>query len=286
MEIAIGVPNAVPGAPGSVLPEWARRAEAAGFSSLGTIGRIVFDSHEELVALAAAAGATRRLRLVTTVMVGPARDTVLLAKQVATLDQVSGGRFALGLGVGWRDDDYRATGTDFARRGDALDRQVETLRRIWAGEPPASDVDPVGPRPSSPSGPPVWLGGSAPPALRRAGRLADAFIATPIAPEGVAAQYRTVCEAAGAAGRPAPPLVGAGYFALGEQAEAGRAAMRAYYAAGGEEFVRTMTGALLTDLDAVRAHLDGYQEIGVRETFLWPASCDPGQVEALAEGVL
>src|SRR5262245_28562178 len=147
LKIAIGLPNAIPRTHGAHLIEWARRAEAAGFSSLGTIGRIVFDCHEELIALAAAAGATQRIGLATTVMVGPVHEPVHLAKQAATLDAVSGGRFTLGLGVGWRDDDFVATGTDFRRRGERLEEQIAILRRVWSGEPLSERVGPVGPRP-------------------------------------------------------------------------------------------------------------------------------------------
>jgi alkanesulfonate monooxygenase SsuD/methylene tetrahydromethanopterin reductase-like flavin-dependent oxidoreductase (luciferase family) len=288
MKLAIGLPTGVPATPGPGLVEWARRAEAAGFSSLGTIGRTVFDSHEELVALAGAAGATQRIRLATTVMVAPPRDPVLLAKQAATLDSLSGGRLDLGLGVGWRDDDFRAArGADFAGRGKGLDELVATLRRIWAGEAAGEGLGPVGPRPAQAGGPPIWLGGAAPAALRRAGRLGDAFIAMPVSPSAVQGVYDVAAKAREEAGRPGRlPLVGAGYYALGDQAEAGRRNMAAYYAFGGEAFVRSMTDALLTTPDAIRAHVAGYREIGMDELFLWPASSDLGQIEALAEVVL
>jgi len=286
MEIAIGLPTAVPGTPGGAFAEWARRAEQAGFSSLGTIGRTVFDSHEELVALAAAAAVTRRIRLATTVMVAPPRDPVLLAKQAATLDAVSGGRLCLGLGVGWREDDFRASGADFKGRGEALERLIAVLRRVWAGEAAGGGAGPVGPRPVQKGGPPIWLGGTAPAALRRAGRLGDAFIAPPLPPDGVRGLFETVCKARQKAGRPGRPrLVGAGYYALGGEAERGVENMRSYYAAGGEEFVRAMTASLLREPEAIQAHVRGYEAIGVDEVFLWPASCEPGQVEALARAL-
>ena len=283
MRIATGLPNAVPATPGPRLVEWARRAEAAGFSSLGSIGRIVFDSHEELVALAAAAGVTRRIGLATTVLIGPVRDPVLLAKQAATLDALSEGRFVLGLGVGWRADDFEATGHRFASRGESLDRMIARLRALWRGEEQPGGGR-VGPPAAWEAGPRIMVGGAAPPALRRAGRLADFFLAPPVDAGTVREQYEVVTKAAGEAGRTAPPLLGARYVALGEDVrERAMQAMGAYYAAGGPERVRTMQESTLTTPAAVREAIEGLRDVGVEELFLWPAVDAPDQVERLAE---
>lgn len=283
MQVATGLPNAIPGTSGPVLVEWARRAEAAGFSSLGTIGRIVFDGHEELVALAAAAGATQRIGLATTVLIGPARDTVLLAKQAATLDAISDGRLLLGLGTGWRPDDYEADGHDFRGRGKALDALVPRLRALWRGEETV-DGTRVGPAPAREGGPLLGIGGGVAPALRRAGRLADVFLAMPVPPETVREQHGVVAEAARGAGRPVPRLTGARYVALGEDVrERALAAMASYYAAGGPDFVRQMQESLVTTPEGIREALEGQKEVGVEEVFLWPAVDEPSQVERIAK---
>src|SRR5215210_9325725 len=108
MNIGIGLPATIPGTSSSLVLDWAKRADAGPFSSLGIIDRLVYPNYEPLVTLAAAAGATRRIRVMTTVLLAPLRHATILAKQAASLDALSGGRFTLGLSVGGREDDYRA----------------------------------------------------------------------------------------------------------------------------------------------------------------------------------
>lgn len=154
MDIGLGLPISNPRA----LLDWARRAETSGFDSLALLDRLTFDNPEPLTALAMLAGATERIRLQTEVLLGPLRSTALLAKQAATLDRMSDGRFVLGLGIGGRVDDHAAAGTPISQRGRQLDRQLEDLHQIWAGHPYAApgSVDAggtIGPAPATPGGP-------------------------------------------------------------------------------------------------------------------------------------
>ena len=114
MDVGIGLPSTIRGATGAQIVEWARRAEARGFSSLGTIDRIVYANYEPLTALAAAAAVTERIKLATTILIAPLRVSgAMLAKQAASVDALSGGRLVLGVAVGGREDDYEAAGADF-----------------------------------------------------------------------------------------------------------------------------------------------------------------------------
>ena len=159
MELGIGLPNTVPGTTGAQLTEWARAAEDAGFSSLGTIDRIVFHNYQPVVALSAAAAVTERIRLVTDVMLGPLRQNpAMVAKQFLSLDALAGGdRAVLGIGIGGREDDYAISGLDMSGRGKWLDDALGKIRDIWNAD---GDLESkVGPHPSG-KGPRLLVGRS------------------------------------------------------------------------------------------------------------------------------
>ena len=125
MEIGIALPSTIPTATGSDILTWAREADAAGFSTLGTIDRVVYGNHETVATMAAAAAVTSRIRLTTAILIAPFRGNgTLLAKQLATVDSFADGRLTLGIAVGGRDDDYTATDTDFHRRGAIFDATI------------------------------------------------------------------------------------------------------------------------------------------------------------------
>src|SRR6201999_4019802 len=128
MEIGIGLPSTLPRATGADVLAWAREGDTAGFSSLGTIHRVVYGTHETTPTLAAAAAVTGRARLTTAILIAPFRGNgTLLAKQLATVDSFASGRLTVGIAVGGRDDDYTASDTDFHRRGAIFDAQLAEM---------------------------------------------------------------------------------------------------------------------------------------------------------------
>src|SRR5579872_6727813 len=176
MKIGIGLPANIPGVQGKFLIEWAKKADAGPFSSLGLIDRLVYDNYDPLIAFAAAAGATQRIRLTTSVLLAPLRSAALLAKQAASLDAVSGGRFTLGMGIGSREDDFQAASVPYHSRGKIFDEQLATMQRIWSGERLSDAVGPIGPAPARTGGPEVLIGGRAPAAIQRLGKWGNGFI--------------------------------------------------------------------------------------------------------------
>jgi alkanesulfonate monooxygenase SsuD/methylene tetrahydromethanopterin reductase-like flavin-dependent oxidoreductase (luciferase family) len=283
VEIGIGLPNAVRGVGRDGIVEWARRAEAAGFSSLGTIDRIAYANYESLIALAAAAAVTERIRLVTDILISPLRSsTALFAKQTATIDHLSGGRLVLGLAPGGREDDYTLSGVDFHRRGRLFDEQLEALPGLWAGE------GGLGPAPASPGGRPgLLIGGNNEKAFARAARHADGWTAGGGGPEAFGQAREAVRAAWKEAGRDGEPrLLALFYYALGDDPEgAARASLGDYYSFLGEYADMVVKGAI-KDADALRATIAAYEAAGADEVICFPASADPAQVDLLASAVL
>jgi probable F420-dependent oxidoreductase len=137
--------------------------------------------HDPFVMFAYLAGITERIRFATGVLILPQRQTALVARQAADLDLLSGGRFRLGVGVGWSHVEYEALGQDFRTRGAREEEQIELLRRLFtepvvdfSGRFDRVDRAALVPKPTAPV--PIWLGGSSEVAYKRAARLADGFI--------------------------------------------------------------------------------------------------------------
>jgi alkanesulfonate monooxygenase SsuD/methylene tetrahydromethanopterin reductase-like flavin-dependent oxidoreductase (luciferase family) len=283
MQIGIGLPNTTLGAEGDTLIEWARRADQLGFSSLATIGRIAYPGFEELITLAAAAAVTNRVGLLTNILLGPTRNPVLLAKEAASIDRISGGRLTLGLGVGFREDDYQAVEESFHDRGRRMDQMIETMRGVWSGEAELGDR-PVGPRPTRTSGIPILIGGMSDRALQRTVRYGDGWTAGGSAADQVgpfAERVRAAWKGAGRQGE--PRIVALSYFALGDGAESrARASLTDYYGEYGNQMVQFIPKTP----DALRETVKRFEDARVDELVLDPTIPDPDQVNRVAEAVL
>jgi len=279
MNVGLGLPI---GDPPSLL-SWARLADAGPFTTLGLLDRLVYANPEPLVTLAAIAGATSRIRLQTEVLLGPLRESALLAKQTATLDLMSGGRFTLGIGLGGRRDDHLAAGTDIRTRGRRLDEQLAVMRRVWSGAPYGEDVGPIGPAPAREGGPEILIGAFARAALDRVGRWGHGYLCG--APPWTAAPLLRYVErswtAAGRAGR--PRIVAQVNVALGpdDTVEDARETIGSYYGFLGD--ARHITENLLTTPQRIRDAVAAFTDLGADEVVLYCWSGDPGQVGRLAD---
>lgn len=287
MDIGIGLPNTIRGIEGKALTDWAIRAEQAGFSTLGTIGRLAYDSYEELVALAAAAAVTSRIRLTTAVLIAPLYDNgALLAKQAASLDRLSDGRFVLGLGLGGREDDYRISGVDKANRGRHFDAQLRTMKRVWRGEE-RGVAGAVGPRPTRDGGPELIVGGHAPASFQRVGHFADGWImggGTPEMFEQAAASVDEAWREAGRDGRPRKlSLV---YFALGDNArQQADSYVHDYYGFLGEDLAGQIAASAVVSKEMATEYAAAFGAAGCDELIFVPSAASLDQVDLLADAL-
>lgn len=282
MDVGIGLPNAVRGVDRTGIVDWARRAEQAGFSSLGTIDRLVYPNYESLITLAAAAAVTERVELVTDILIAPLRsNTALLAKQAATIDSLSGGRLTLGLAVGGRPDDFEVSGIEFSRRGRTFQQQLEEMTAVWRGERG------IGPAPARDGRPGLLIGGSADVAYQRAAQYGDGWTMGGGTPDMFAQALEKLTTAWTSAGREGKPRTMAlFYFALGDDAEqVASTALGDYYAFLGDYAEQIVAGAA-KDAGTIRQYISAFEAAGADEVICFPTSADVAQVDLLAEATL
>ncbi|MFD8558473.1 TIGR03619 family F420-dependent LLM class oxidoreductase [Streptosporangium canum] len=218
MRIGFAVPVSGSWATPANMARVAQRAEALGYHEVWTFQRLLYPQghpmgpvyrsvHDPVVTLAYLAGVTSRVRLGVAVLNMPFSSPAMLAKQLASLQAVSGGRLDVGLGLGWLPEEFAASGVPFERRGRRGEEFVHVLRRLWSEEVVEHkgefyELPPVHQDPKPITPPPILLGGSAEVALRRAGRLADGWISSSREDlDRIGEKIYIVKEAARAAGR-------------------------------------------------------------------------------------
>jgi alkanesulfonate monooxygenase SsuD/methylene tetrahydromethanopterin reductase-like flavin-dependent oxidoreductase (luciferase family) len=281
MKLGIGLPATIPNTPRELVLDWAKRADERGFSSLGITDRLVYPNLEPLITLAAVSSVTKRVRLMTTVLIAPIRNTAFLAKEAATLDRLSGGRLSLGLGIGGREDDSLAAGIQHKSRSKRFEGQIRLMRKIWAGETLSDRVGKIGPSPTRKGGPEVLIGGYTPVAAARAGRLGDGYIAGGgLDAKAAVSFYKTAEDAWKKAGREGKPrFVCSAYYALGPNAaDKGSTYIRDYYAFMGSSAENVAKRVLSTPVDVENA-VKSFSENGADELILWPTIAELEQVE-------
>ena len=286
MDIGIGLPNTVPDTEGRTLIDWARHAEEAGFSTLGTIGRLVYPNYEEFVALSAAAAVTSQIRLTTGVLLAPLyTNSALFAKQAASLDRLSGGRLVLGLGLGGREDDFAASGVSTQGRGRRLEEQIAMMKRVWSGEE-FGYAGAIGPEPARRGGPEIILGGASEATFRRVARLADGWIMGGGTPDMFAQAAAGVDQAWQDAGRPGRPRkLTLAYFGLGPEARSQAEGYLLHYYGWLGEIANMIAGGAAVSPEMVKSYLAAFEASGCDEIIFVPTASRLDQISLLAEAI-
>lgn len=261
MEIGVTLRNmGEQSTPGTLL-RCALAAEERGFESAWVVDHIAIPPHDAegsngryldpLTTLAWLAGATSRLRLGTSVLILPYRPPLATAKTVATLQELSGERLLLGVGVGWMAAEFKALGIARKERGRRTDETLAFLHRCFADYVMEAHGQPFLFRPR-PARPPILVGGSGAHALARVIAYGDAWLPMPAPLEELAVAKRTLADMAGRAGRPEPGLTLLGR--IGSDGDAGAKTLADYRELGAE---RTIASTRYDDADDYLRWLDG-----------------------------
>jgi probable F420-dependent oxidoreductase len=289
MKIGLWLVNVGPWADPEAAAVLASEAERLGFDSLWTGDHVLFPKEyrsrypysesgvapipggtpiaEPLTHLAWLAGESETIGLATGVMVLPLRNPVLIAKQIATLDVLSGGRVSFGVGIGWLREEFDALGIPFEERAARLEEGVELARRLWSGDRVSFDGEfvqcdevSISPTPAREHGIPVIVGGTSAAAAKRAGRIGDGWISMAAGPERIAELLAVVHHAAEEAGRD-PDAIEVTHG----------------IPPGSEEYTRA-----LRDPDEIKR----LEEAGVDRVLLMPPATSAEQVPAALEGLV
>ena len=275
---------------------FAKKCEAMGCHSMWTIDRIAYDNLEPLTILAAAAGATQKIRLGTSVLLGNLRHPSHVAKIVATLDFISNGRVTLGLGFGSRETDYKAVEIPYEHRGSRAVEQVQLMKRLWTEDNVTHkgrffNVEniSIGPRPIQKPHPPIWTGGSAEAALKRAGTWADGFICGSSAIPDFPTTWEKVSGYAKAAGRDPNKIAKAGLTFMAINDDQAKAVKTV------EDYVMRYYGRLRADVAntslvgtsaAIIDRIGDFLSKGLDTLIIGLADPDPRQLDLFGEKVL
>lgn len=277
MHIGIGLPNQVRNVAASVIPRWAVDAERAGFSTLATIGRYAYPGVMDTVALAAAAGATTKINLLSAVLLAPTWPAALLAKEIASIDGVSGGRLTLGVGVGSLEEEFVTPGLGLAGRGKRLDEDLETYRKLWRGEG-LNPVVPIGTRQV-----PVLVGGYSTKSMSRMVRWGDGYIGGALPLSMTTPTFTEAKRAWREGGRTGKPkLVVLAYFVLGDT-ELGLANVRHFYQQAPDHIASSVV--ICTSPASVRELINQYTQLDVDQIVFIPGDDSLDEISRLADAI-
>jgi alkanesulfonate monooxygenase SsuD/methylene tetrahydromethanopterin reductase-like flavin-dependent oxidoreductase (luciferase family) len=267
---------------------WFRHIDQGPFHSLSCGERIIGPTYDMRILLASAAAITERVEINATLYVLPMHNAVRAAKEIATLDVLSGGRMTVTVGYGGRVWDYQAVDAEYRGRHAKMDEQVAKMRSIWAQEPPFEGVDPVGPEPTQPGGPRILTGAMGPKGIARSARWADGIFA--FSGNGEREELANTLSMADAAwqeaGRDEPPyrLGGFWYTLTDDGQQKLYDYVYQYLLIAGEDIARWMADAQhRSNADAVREALDNAEAAGCEEAMLSPVTAELAEIDRLVD---
>ena len=288
MKVGLCLPYMEAGMTREEFHNWFRLIDQGPFHSLSCGERILGPTFDMRILLASAAAITERVEINTTLYVLPMHNAVRAAKEIASLDVLSGGRLTVTVGYGGREQDYRAVGAEYRGRHARMDEQVAAMRRIWNQEPPFDGVDPVGPKPTREGGPRILTGAMGPKGMARSAHWADGVYAW--SGNGERHEIEKTLDMANraweeAGRRESPYKLGGFWYCLTED---GQRKLYEYcynyLLIAGEGIARWMAESVhRSNADAVREALDNLEAAGCEEAMLSPVTGDPLEIERLAE---
>ncbi len=293
--IGLAFVNPAPLTKPAYVVNFAKKCEAMGIHSMWTIDRIAYDNLEPLTFLAAAAGATQRIRIGTSLLLPGLRHPALLAKTIATLDFISNGRVTIGVGFGSRENDFSAVEIPFEGRGSRAVECVQLMKRLWTEDNVTHkgrfyNVQnlTIGPRPIQKQIP-IFTGGSAEIALKRAGTWADGFICGSSAIPEFSTTWEKVAGYARAAGRDSSKITKASLTFMAINDDYAKAletlnayVMRYYGRLRGDMASTSLVGSPA----AVAERIEAFLARGLDTLIIGLADPDPRQLDLFGEKVL
>lgn len=289
MKVGMTLPIMEPGCDRAMLETWSRTVDEGPFSSLAFGERMAFDNPDTIALLGATAAWTKRVRLVTTIIIAQLHDPIMLAKALATADMLSLGRVSVGLGLGGREEDYRAAGADLSLKTNAeVARRAKIMKRVWAGEKIVDTIEPVGPPPVQKGGPELLAGAQGPKSTRLAATWADGIsgFTFDLNMQAQKEAFDLARTAFQEAGRPAPRLATAFWFAIGENARPQvQKHLRHYMNWVDKDALEAMlpTVGFAGNAAELKEVLKRIADLGADETMLIPTSDDLDQVKRAAD---
>jgi alkanesulfonate monooxygenase SsuD/methylene tetrahydromethanopterin reductase-like flavin-dependent oxidoreductase (luciferase family) len=267
---------------------WFQHIDQGPFYSLSCGERILGPTYDMRILLAAAAMATERVEINTTLYVLPMHNAVRAAKEIATLDVLSGGRLTVTCGYGGREQDYKAVGAQYRGRHARMDEQVATMKSIWAQNPPFEGVDPVGPEPVQAGGPKLYTGAMGPKGMARSAQWADGVFAWSGNGEQTELEntFALADQAWAQAKRDSKPYrMGGCWFTLTDDGQQKLYDyVYNYLLIAGEDIAKWMAGTVTrSNTDAVKEALDNAEAAGCEEAMLSPITADLAEIDRLVD---